>query len=199
MEQVVRRENMVLAYWRVVRNGGAAGVDGMSVDDLEPHCQEHWPQIRNALLEDRYEPDPVRRVEIDKPDGKGTRLLGIPTVMDRMIQQAVLQVLTPIFDPTFSERSFGFRPGRSAHDALAQVQADMAEGYRWVVDMDLEKFFDRVNHDVLMARVAQAGEGQEGPASDSAAICEAGDDGGRAWCRPVHGGNAARRSSVAAC
>ena len=155
MDQVVRRENMVLAYWRVVRNAGSAGVDGVTVDDLDGYSQTHWARVRKELLNGSYIPQPVRRVEIDKPDGKGKRLLGIPTVMDRMIQQAVLQVLTPIFDPTFSERNYGFRPGRSAHDALAQVSADMADGYRWVVDIDLEKFFDRVNHDVLMVRVAR--------------------------------------------
>jgi RNA-directed DNA polymerase len=154
MEQVVRRGNMMAAYGRVVRNGGSAGVDGVRVEELLEYSRAHWARIREELLDGRYQPQPVLRVEIDKPDGKGKRLLGIPTVMDRMIQQALLQVLQPIFDPTFSERSYGFRPGRSAHDGLAQAQADMAEGYRWVVDLDLEKFFDRVNHDVLMVRVA---------------------------------------------
>ena len=117
MEEVLRRENVFAAYRRVVQNGGAAGVDGMTVEDLMPYCREHWARIREELLERRYKPQPVRRVEIPKPDGKGTRMLGIPTVMDRMIQQALLQVLQPIFDPTFSDASFGFRPGRSAHGA----------------------------------------------------------------------------------
>ena len=155
MEQVVRRENMLAAYKRVVRNGGAPGVDGLSVDDLWEHCQKHWAQVRKELLSGTYGPQPIRQVEIPKPGGSGMRTLGIPTVLDRMIQQALLQVLTPIFDPTFSEASFGFRPGRGTHDAVKTAHAHIAAGHRWVVDMDLEKFFDRVNHDVLMARVAR--------------------------------------------
>jgi RNA-directed DNA polymerase len=155
MEEVLRRENVLAAYERVVRNGGAPGVDGMTVDDLMPFCREHWARIRNELLGGTYVPKPVRRVEIPKPDGKGTRALGIPTVLDRLIQQALHQVLTPIFDPTFSEGSFGFRPGRSTHGAVARARAHIAAGFRWVTDLDLEKFFDRVNHDVLMARVAK--------------------------------------------
>jgi len=155
MEEVVRRENMRAAYRRVVQNGGAAGGDGMTVEQLMPFCREHWTRIREELLSGRYVPQPVRRVEIPKPDGKGIRMLGIPTVLDRMIQQALLQVLQPIFDPTFSDGSFGFRPGRGAHDAVARAREHIAAGYRWVVDLDLEKFFDRVNHDVLMARVAR--------------------------------------------
>jgi RNA-directed DNA polymerase len=143
------------AYRRVVQNGGAAGVDGMTVKELMPYCRKHWARIREELLSGRYEPEPVRRVEIPKPDGKGTGALGIPTVLDRLIQQAVLQVLTPIFDPTFSEDSYGFRPKRSAHEAVRRARTHMAAGYRWVVDLDLEKFFDRVNHDVLMSRVAR--------------------------------------------
>src|SRR2546426_4351840 len=119
------------------------------------HCREHWAQIREERLSGRYKPQPVRRVEIPKPDGKGTRMLGIPTVIDRMIQQALLQVLQPIFDPTFSDASFGFRPGRSAHGAVLRAREHIASGHRWVVDLDLAKFFDRVNHDVLMARVAR--------------------------------------------
>jgi len=155
IEQVVRRENLVAAHARVVRNGGAPGVDGMSVDDLMTYCRQHWARIREHLLNGTYIPQPVRRVDIPKPDGRGTRTLGIPTVLDRFIQQAVLQVLSPIFDPIFSDASFGFRPGRNAHQAVRCARAHVAAGHRWVVDVDLEKFFDRVNHDVLMARVAQ--------------------------------------------
>jgi RNA-directed DNA polymerase len=155
IEQVVRRENLVAAHARVVRNGGAPGVDGMSVDDLMPYCRQHWARIREQLLNGTYIPQPVRRVDIPKPDGRGTRTLGIPTVLDRFIQQALLQVLSPIFDPTFSAASFGFRPGRSTHQAVRCARGHIAAGHRWVVDMDLEKFFDRVNHDVLMARVAR--------------------------------------------
>jgi len=155
IEQVVCRENMLAAYRRVVRNKGAAGVDGMTVDQLHRFCQAHWEGVREQLLSGAYRPQPVRKVEIPKPGGKGVRMLGIPTVLDRMIQQALLQVLTPIFDPTFSEHSFGFRPGRSAHQAVRSARSHMASGHRWVVDMDLEKFFDRVNHDVLMARVGR--------------------------------------------
>jgi RNA-directed DNA polymerase len=155
IEQVVRRENLVAAHARVVRNGGAPGVDGLRVDDLMPYCRQHWARIREQLLSGTYVPQPVRRVEIPKPDGKGVRMLGIPTVLDRFIQQALLQVLSPIFDPTFSDASFGFRPGRSTHQAVQRARGYIAAGHRWVVDVDLEKFFDRVNHDVLMARVAR--------------------------------------------
>jgi len=155
MEQVVHRSNMVAALDRVVRNGGAAGPDGMTVEELVEHCQKHWPWIRRDLLAGTYEPEPVRRVEIPKPGGKGVRALGIPTVMDRMIQQALLQVLTPIFDPTFSADSYGFRPGKSAHHAVLRAREHMTAGHRWVVDLDLEQFFDRVNHDVRMARVSR--------------------------------------------
>jgi RNA-directed DNA polymerase len=155
IEQVVRRENLVAAHARVVRNGGAAGVDGMTVDELLPYCRQHWARVREQLLSGTYHPQPVRRVEIPKPDGHGTRTLGIPTVLDRFIQQALLQVLSPIFDQTFSDASFGFRPGRSTHGAVRRARSHIAAGHRWVVDVDLEKFFDRVNHDVLMARVAR--------------------------------------------
>jgi RNA-directed DNA polymerase len=155
MEEVVRRENLMAAYRRVVQNDGAAGIDGMTVDDLMPHCRLHWERIRKELLGGTYQPAPVRKVEIPKPGGKGMRMLGIPTVLDRLIQQALHQVLTPIFEPTFSDGSFGFRPGRGTHDAVRRAQSHMASGHRWVVDLDLEKFFDRVNHDVLMARVAR--------------------------------------------
>jgi len=155
MEEVCARENLIKAHRRVVQNAGAAGIDGMTVKELMPYCGEHWARIREELLSGRYEPQPVRRVEIPKPDGKGVRALGIPTVMDRLIQQALLQVLTPIFDPTFSEDSYGFRPGRSTHQAVLRARAHIAAGHRWVTDLDLEKFFDRVNHDILMSRVAR--------------------------------------------
>jgi len=154
MEKVVARENMQAALRRVERNKGAAGVDGLNIADLRPFLIAKWPGIREELLGDSYRPMPVRRVEIPKPDG-GTRLLGIPTLLDRLIQQAILQVLTPIFDPTFSDHSYGFRPGRKAHDAVERARRYMEEGYEWVVDIDLEKFFDRCNHDMLMARVAR--------------------------------------------
>jgi RNA-directed DNA polymerase len=146
---------VVAAYKRVVRNGGAPGVDGVTVDDFKAYCRECWTRVREELLSDEYRPQPVRRVEIPKPGGKGRRVLGIPTVLDRMIQQALLQVLQPIFDPTFSEESYGFRPGRSAHQAVLRAREHVAVGHRWVVDLDLEDFFDRVNHDVVMARVAR--------------------------------------------
>jgi len=155
MEEVLSRENMKAAYERVVRNGGAAGVDGMTVDELLPYCREHWARIREELFGGTYKPKPVRRVEIRKPDGKGVRALGIPVVLDRMIQQAVLQVLTPLVDPTFSDASYGFRPGKSAHQAVERAREYIAAGRGWVVDLDIERFFDRVNHDVLMARVAR--------------------------------------------
>jgi RNA-directed DNA polymerase len=154
MEQVVQRSNLLVAYARVVRNGGAPGVDAMTVTDLESYCRQHWPRVREELLSGQYQPQPVRCVEIPKPNG-GTRTLGIPTVLDRLIQQALLQVLQPLFDPTFSDGSFGFRPGRGTHDAVLRAREHIAAGHRWVVDMDLEKFFDRVNHDVLMARLAR--------------------------------------------
>jgi RNA-directed DNA polymerase len=155
IEHVVRRENLVAAHARVVRNGGAPGVDGMTVDDLMPYCRQHRARVREQLLSGTYVPQPVRRVEIPKPDGKGVRMLGIPTVLDRFIQQALLQVLSLILDPTFSDASYGFRPGRSTHQAVQRARGYIATGYRWVVDVDLEQFFDRVNHDVLMARVAR--------------------------------------------
>lgn len=154
MEAVVERENMMAAYTAVMRNKGAPGVDEMTVELLMPHLRLHWLQIKEKLLADTYRPQPVRCVEIPKPGGKGMRLLGIPTVVDRLIQQAVHQVLSPVFDGEFSASSFGFRPGRSAHQAVQQARRYVAEGRRWVVDLDLEKFFDRVNHDILMSRVA---------------------------------------------
>jgi RNA-directed DNA polymerase len=155
MEQVVQRQNLLRALDRVVSNGGAPGVDGVTVEQLGDLCRSHWPTIKAKLLSGTYIPQPVRRVEIPKPDGKGVRMLGIPTVLDRLIQQALLQVLSPIFDPTFSEASFGFRPGRSTHGAVVRAREHIAAGCRWVVDMDLEKFFDRVNHDILMSRLAR--------------------------------------------
>jgi len=154
MERVVERSNMRLAYQRVVENKGAAGVDEMPVSELKGWLTVHWPSVKKALLEGRYVPQPVRRVDIPKPNG-GVRTLGVPTVVDRLIQQALHQVLQPLFEPTFSEGSYGFRPGRGAHQAVRQAQAYIRDGKRWVVDLDLEKFFDRVNHDVLMSRVAR--------------------------------------------
>ena len=154
MEAVVERENMKTAWLRVKGNKGAAGVDGMSVDALLPYLREQWPSIKDDLLAGRYQPSPVRKVEIPKPGG-GMRQLGIPTVLDRLIQQALHQVLQPIFDSRFSASSYGFRPGRGAHQAVTQAKAYVAEGKRWVVDLDVEKFFDRVNHDILMARLAR--------------------------------------------
>jgi RNA-directed DNA polymerase len=153
MEEVCDGENLQSAWKRVQRNQGSPGVDGMTIDDAKIYLREHWPSIRSRLLHGTYQPQPVKRVEIPKPDG-GVRKLGVPCVVDRLIQQAVLQVLQEQWDPTFSEHSYGFRPGRSAHQAVAQAQRYVAEGYNIVVDLDLEKFFDRVNHDCLMARVA---------------------------------------------
>ncbi len=152
MEEVCGRENCKQALKRVKANKGSAGVDGMTVQQLPEYLKQHWPVIREQLLNGTYEPQPVRRVEIPKPDG-GVRKLGIPSVLDRFIQQAVMQVLQRRWDRTFSDHSYGFRPGRSAHQAVEQAQQYIAEGYRWVVDLDLEKFFDRVSHDKLMARI----------------------------------------------
>src|SRR6201993_5465055 len=154
MEAVVERENLKEALAQVKRNKGAAGTDGMSVDALSAYLKEHWPAIRARLLEGTYKPQPVRRGEIPKASG-GTRPLGIPTVLDRFIQQAVMQVLQADWDPTFSEASFGFRPKHSAHQAVERAQAYIASGHTVVVDIDLEKFFDRVNHDILMGLVAK--------------------------------------------
>lgn len=154
MEQICARENMIKAWERVRSNAGAAGVDGLTIEQTQRRLREHWPGIREQLLAGTYKPQPVRRVEIPKPDG-GVRSLGIPTVLDRLTQQAILQVLSPQWDPTFSESSFGFRPNRSAHQAIARAQTFLREGHEWVVDIDLEKFFDRVNHDILMSRVAR--------------------------------------------
>ena len=157
MEEVCQRANLIEAVRQVQANKGSPGIDGMTVDELPEHLREHWPVIRAQLLSGTYRPQPVKRVEIPKPDG-GMRKLGIPTVLDRLIQQAVLQVLQGCWDPTFSEHSYGFRPRRSAHQAVAQAQRYIAEGFGWVVDIDLEKFFDRVNHDRLTASVAHREE-----------------------------------------
>lgn len=152
--QIWANQNAVRALERVEWNGGAPGVDGMTVAELRPYLREHWLEIRAALDQQTYKPQPVRRVEIPKPDG-GVRLLGIPSVLDRFLQQAIAQVLTLLFEPIFSPHSYGFRPGRRGHDAVKQAQEYVQAGYEWVVDIDLEKFFDRVNHDMLMARVAR--------------------------------------------
>lgn len=154
MEQMVGRENMVAAYRRVMSNAGAGGIDGMPVDELRDYLRKNWPLIREQLLEGTYRPHAVRGVEIPKPAG-GVRLLGIPTVTDRLIQQALHQILNPIFEPGFSGHSYGFRPGRSAHQAVLKAKEYQLAGKTWVVDMDLAKFFDEVNHDLLMARVAR--------------------------------------------
>src|ERR1700732_2813256 len=153
MEEVCARGNLVRAWKRVRSNKGGPGVDGMTIEDAKAYLREHWPNIRSQLVSGTYQPQPVRRVEIPKPDG-GIRKLGVPCVVDRLNQQALLQFLQEQWDPTFSEHSYGFRPGRSAHQAVAQAQRYVAAGYSVVVDLDFEKFFDRVNHDSLMARVA---------------------------------------------
>jgi RNA-directed DNA polymerase len=153
MEAVVERGNLMLAYQRVIENKGAAGVDQLTVSELKEHLKRHWPTMRARLLLGTYQPQPVRGVNIPKPQG-GVRTLGIPTVVDRLIQQALHQVLQPLFEPTFSAASYGFRPGRNAHQALCQARAYVAQGKRWVVDIDLEQFFDRVNHDLLMSKLA---------------------------------------------
>jgi RNA-directed DNA polymerase len=154
MEEICERENLKKALKRVRSNRGSPGVDGMTVDELPGYLREHWPTLRDQLRSGAYVPQVVKRVEIPKPGG-GVRRLGVPSALDRFIQQAVLQVLQPSWDPTFSEHSYGFRPGRSAHQAVAQAQIYIADGHGFVVDLDLEKFFDRVNHDMLMGRVSK--------------------------------------------
>jgi RNA-directed DNA polymerase len=154
MEEVCGRENCLRALRRVKANKGSPGIDGMGVGELPGYLRQHWPALREQLLSGTYQPQAVRRVEIAKPDG-GVRKLGIPTVLDRFIQQAVMQVLQGRWDATFSEHSHGFRPQRWAHQAVAKAQQYIAEGNRWVVDLDLEKFFDQVNHDKLMAAIAR--------------------------------------------
>jgi RNA-directed DNA polymerase len=153
MEMILERRNMFKALKQVRANKGAPGIDRMSVDQIGGYLQRHWPRIKEELLNGKYNPLPVRRKEIDKPDG-GVRLLGIPTVLDRVIQQAIAQIVEQIWDPTFSEFSYGFRKGRSAHEAILQSKQYLMVGYTYVVDMDLSKFFDRVNHDRLMSRLA---------------------------------------------
>ena len=154
MNQILSRENMLQALKRVEKNKGSHGVDMMPVQTLRQHILENWSSIKEHILNGVYEPQPVRRIEIPKPDG-GVRLLGIPTVTDRLIQQAIAQVLSRLYDPSFSDHSYGFRPGRSAHDAVRKAKGYIREGYRWTVDMDLEKFFDKVNHDRLMSTLAK--------------------------------------------
>jgi len=155
MEEILTEENAEAAWLAVKRNGGAPGIDRMRTSELGAHIRKHWESIRQKLLKGEYLPTPVKRVEIPKPNGGGTRMLGIPTVVDRWIQQMLLQKLQPIFDPTFSKHSYGFRPGRSAHDAVKAAQGFVREGKEWVVDMDITKFFDYVNHDILMNRVGK--------------------------------------------
>ena len=178
MESIVDSANLDCAMARVIANGGAPGVDGMKVKDLEKYFERHVDRITGELLSGTYRPQPVKRVEIPKPDG-GVRKLGIPTAVDHVVQQAILLVLSPQWDETFSDNSFGFRPFRSAHDAVARAQSYLEEGYTWVVDMDLEKFFDRVNHDVLMSRVARRVEDKR-LLKLIRAFFELGSDGGRA-------------------
>src|SRR5262244_2035186 len=200
MEEVCERENLKAALRQVRANQGSPGVDGMTVVGLKDYLKQHWPAIREQLLNGTYEPQPVRRVEIAKPDGGGVRKLGIPSVLDRFIQQAVLQVLQRRWDRTFSEHSYGFRPGRSAHQAVAQAQQYIAEGHSWCVDLDLEKFFDRVNHDKLMGQVAKRVEDRRESRPDRRGshpgIFECRGDG--EWVgQPERGRDSARRSTFA--
>ena len=155
MEQVLDKTNVLKAWGRVKSNQGAPGSDGMTLADFPAYAREHWPRICQSLLDGTYRPLPVRRVIIPKPGGRGERMLGVPCVIDRVIQQSILQVLTPKFDPEFSQSSFGSRPQRSAHGAINQIQGYLKQGYRIAVDLDLEKFFDTVHHDVLMSRVSR--------------------------------------------
>ena len=154
LEQMLSADNMKRAWKQVKRNKGAAGVDGMTIEQAKPYLQPHWEEIKERLLAEQYHPQPVRRVDIPKPGG-GERMLGVPTVLDRLLQQAMSQLLTPVFDPTFSASSYGFRPGRSAHQAMRSVREHISQGNTWVVDLDLSKFFDRVNHDILMSKIAR--------------------------------------------
>ena len=152
LEDVLERNNMLEAMYRVIRNKGSYGIDGMKTDELREHVKKTWATVKTKLLEGKYNPSPVRRVEIPKPDG-GVRSLGIPTVQDRMIQQAIAQILSKLYEPTFSESSFGFRPNRGAKNAIKQSETYINQGYKWVIDMDLEKFFDKVNHNILMGKL----------------------------------------------
>jgi RNA-directed DNA polymerase len=154
IERMVERKNMRKAYSQVMKNKGAGGIDKMSIEALMPYLKEKWAEIREQLVKGEYKPRPVRKVEIPKPAG-GMRQLGIPTVLDRLIQQAIYQILSPIFEPTFSDSSYGFRPGRSAHGAILKAKEYQSEGRKWVVDMDLAKFFDEVNHEKLMSKIAK--------------------------------------------
>ncbi|MGL5712394.1 MAG: group II intron reverse transcriptase/maturase [Paraclostridium sp.] len=154
LEEILARDNMYRAMQRVIRNKGSHGVDGMKTDELHDYSKKHWATIKSKLLDGTYTPSPVRRVEIPK-DNKGVRLLGIPTVIDRMIQQAIAQALTVVYEPTFSNSSYGFRPGKSQHQAIKQSLEYIKQGHKWVVDMDLEKFFDKVNHDILIDRLSR--------------------------------------------
>ena len=192
MEEVCERENLKEALRQVKVNKGSAGVDGMTVNQLAEYLKQHWPGIREQLLNGTYKPQPVRRVEIPKPDG-GVRKLGIPTVLDRFIQQAVMQVPQRRWDSTFSDYSYGFRPGRSAHQAVAQAQQYIAAGYGWVVDLDLEKFFDRVNHDKLMGQIAKRIEDKRLRKLIRAFLNARGD--GKWTGQPKCGRNSTRRSA----
>lgn len=194
MEQVLAPANLRRAYQRVVSNKGAPGADGMTVDDLADYVKQYWPTLKVRLLAGEYHPQGVRAVDIPKPKG-GTRQLGIPSVVDRLIQQALLQQLTPIFDPLFSDYSYGFRPGRSAHQAIETARGHVAAGHRWCVELDLEKFFDRVNHDVLMAYVGASNRRQMCAHADPS-LPRSGNDVGRTR-QPTAGRDAARRPALA--
>jgi RNA-directed DNA polymerase len=195
MEEVCERANLKEALRQVRSNKGSAGIDGMTVGELSAYLKQHWPAIREQLLNGTYEPKPVRRVEIPKPDGGGVRKLGIPTVLDRFIQQAVMQVLQRRWDPTFSQHSYGFRPRRSAHQAVAQAQQYIAAGHSWVIDLDLEKFFDRVNHDKLMGQIAKRVEDKRAVETHPS-IPQCRGDGERAG-QSERGRDPARRSAFA--
>ena len=155
LDQVVERENMIKAWKQLKSNRGAAGVDARSISETKSYLQKKWPMYKTAILNGTYQPKPVLRVEIPKSGGGGKRKLGIPTVLDRLIQQAVCQILTPLFDPEFSDNSYGFRPGLSAHDAVLKAREYQQDGKRWVIDMDLKQFFDEVDHDILMSRIGR--------------------------------------------
>ena len=194
MEEVCERENCETTWKHVRKNKGGPGVDGMTIDAVRDYLREHWPSIRSQLLDGTYQPQPIKRVEIPKPDG-GVRKLAVPCVVDRLVQQAVQQVLQAQWDPTFSEHSYGFRPGRSVHQAVAQAQAYIAEGYGIVVDIDLVKFFNRVNQDRLMARVAETGLRETGAQADWGLFQGRGN--GRRAGLPGGRGDPARRSAFA--